>query len=299
MAATLLQIAVSGMVTGCVYALAAISLLVVFKSTEIVNFGGGDLLMFGAYIGLLCIDYFDLSYGLAALVTAIAMFVIGVAFEWLVLRTLRGRHDPSRVLVSLVIATLGLAYVLRGTVRLFNYTEDVRRLPRILHGPPLFIGPIVLQSQDLAIVGASALFVALLFAFFEYSWLGKALRAASVNPRAAELIGIRVSHMRLLSWGVACIVAGMAGVLIGGKIPMTPDFGSQLLFLTFAAATIGGFHSLPGCIVGGVLLGVVQNLVGFFLSSSTIAVAPFVIIMLVLVFKPQGLFGAQPSMKKV
>jgi branched-chain amino acid transport system permease protein len=298
-AGTILQILVSGVVTGCVYALIAISLLIVFKSTEIVNFGGGDVMMFGAYIGLLCIDHFQLSYGLTVPITAVAMFVIGLAFERSVLRTLRGRLDPSRVLVSLVIATLGLSYTLRGTVRLFNYTDDVRRLPSILHGPPLFIGPLVIPLQDLAIVVISTLLVVALFAFFELTWLGKALRAASANPRAAELVGIKVSRLRLISWGLACAVAGVGGLLIGGKIPMTPDFGVQMLFLAFAAATIGGFQSMPGCIIGGILLGVVQNVVGFMVSSSAIAVAPFVVIMLVLILKPQGLLGRQMAVKKV
>ncbi len=299
MTATLLQILTSGILTGCVYSLAAISLLIVFKSTEIINFSGGDLLMFGAYASLLCIDHFALSYGLTALVTVVAMFVLGVAFESGILRILRGRLDPSRVIVSLVIATLGFSYALRGTVRLFNYTDEVRRLPPIWRGAPVFIGPIVIQRQDLAIIAVSALLVAALFAFFEYSWLGKALRAASVNPRAAELVGIKVSRMHLLSWGLACVVAGLGGLLIGGRIPMTPDFGVQILFLAFAAATIGGFQSLPGCIIGGVLLGVVQNVVGFFVSSAAIAVAPFLVIMLVLILKPQGLLGATTAVKKV
>jgi branched-chain amino acid transport system permease protein len=298
-AATLLQVISSGIVTGCIYALVALSLLIVFKSTEIVNFGGGDVLMFGAYVALLCIDHFGLGYGATLLVTSGTMFLVGAAFEVAVLRQVRGKLSPNRVLVSLVIATIGLAYALRGTVRLFSYTDDVRRLPVVLHGPPLFLGPIVVQRQDIVIMATTALMVLALFAFFHFTWLGKALRAASVNPRAAELVGIKIARMHVLSWGVACVTAGVGGILVGGKIPMTPDLGTQVAFLAFAAATIGGFKSLPGCIIGGILLGEVQNIVGFFISSASIAVAPFIVIMLVLVLMPQGLFGGAAAVKKV
>lgn len=298
-AATLLQILSSGVVTGGIYALVALSLLIVFKSTEIVNFGGGDVLMFGAYVAMLCQDYFGLGYGPTFLVTSCVMFALGAAFEAGVLRTVRGALSPSRVLVSLVITTIGLAYALRGVVRLFSYTDEVRRLPVLVRGPPLFLGPVVLQRQDVVIVAVTLSLVAALFAFFRYTWLGKALRAASVNPRAAELIGIKVARMRLFSWGLAFVIAGIGGILIGGKIPITPDFGTQIAFLAFAAATIGGFQSLPGCIMGGILLGVIQNMVGFFVSSASIAVAPFIVIMLVLVFLPQGLLGGGSALKKV
>lgn len=290
----------SGIATGCIYALLAISLVVIYKSTEVVNFAGGETVMTGAYLGMLALVYFGLPYVAAFGFAALGMFAIAGGFEFLVLRRIgsRDRHGPV-LLVSLVVATIGLAYMLRGIIRLFNYTEEPRRLAPLFPGPPVTIGPVFLQRQDVIIVAISVLAMAALFAFFRYTLAGKALQAISQNPAAATLIGIPVRRMRTYVWGGACALSAVAGLLIGAKFLVTPDFGSQVILLAFAAAIIGGFTSLPGCVIGGILLGIVQNLVGLFISSSAISVAPFLVIMLVLAFRPQGLFGGASHLRKV
>src|SRR5690606_5013910 len=153
-----------------------------------------------------------------------------------------------------------------------------------------FLGNVVLQPQDLAIVAISVVLILGLWAFFSLTLTGKALRATSQNPRAAALIGLPVRRMRMTTWGTASALAAVAGILLAPKLVMTPDMGI-IVILAFAAAVIGGFSSLPGCIVGGIVLGVIQNLVGLFISSQAISVAPFLVIMLILVLRPQGLFG--------
>jgi branched-chain amino acid transport system permease protein len=295
-----LQAAASGIVTGCVYALVALSLVIVYKSTDVVNFAGGELLMLGGYLGLLALIYFELSYPVMIVVVIVAMYAVGALFERITLGTVRGRRYSKNAeadLVPMVVATIGLGYLLKGAVRVVPYTEEVRRLPPLLSGPPIFVGDVILQQQDLAIIAATVVIMLVLTVFFGWTRTGKALRATSQNPRAAALIGIPVKSMRMIAWGLAASLAGIAGILLSPKLLMTPDMGNVVM-LAFAAAIIGGFSSLVGCVVGGVILGVVQNFIGILFSPQAMSVTPFFVIMLILVLRPQGLFG-ELAFKKV
>jgi branched-chain amino acid transport system permease protein len=286
-------------VTGCVYALVALSLVIVYKATDVVNFAGGELVMLGGYLGLLFLLWFGVPYLVMFLMVPVAVFLAGAAFERVTLRKVSGRALAKHVdLVPLVVATIGLSYLLKGAVRVVPFTEEVRRLPPLFSGAPIFMGDIVLQRQDVAIIVVTTLVMALLWLFFGHTLLGKALRATSQNARAAALIGIPVGSMRMAVWGLASAIAGIAGVLLAPKLLMTPDMGAVVM-LAFAAAIIGGFSSLPGCVVGGIALGVIQNLVGIFISPQAIAVTPFFVIMLVLLVRPEGLFGESVGLKKV
>jgi len=295
----ILQAIASGVVTGCVYALIALSLVIVYKSTDVINFAGGEIVMIGGYAGMFALLYLGFPYILIFVFAALATFVLGALFDRVVLHKVLGRAVPGQsILVAMVIATVGLSYVLKGSVRVVPYTEEVRRLPPFFTGEPIFIGPVVLQRQDVAIVAVALLIMAAIWAFFSLTLTGKALRATSQNPRAAALAGIPVRRMRLTVWGIACALSAIAGILLAPKLLMTPDMG-VIVILAFAAAIIGGFASLPGCILGGILLGVIQNLVGLFVGSNAISVAPFVVIMLILALRPQGLLGGRVVAKKV
>ena len=294
-----LQSTVSGVVTGCVYALIALSVVIIYKSTDVINFGGGEIVMVGAYLGLLGLQYLQMPYLFIFVFGAAITFIIGALFDRVVLTKVLGRAVPGQsIMVSMVLATVGLSYMLKGTVRLFPYADDVRRLPPFFTGEPIFLGNVILQRQDIAIVVVSLLVMVALWAFFSHTMTGKALRATSQNARAAALIGIPVRNMRMAVWGIASAMSAVAGILLASKLTMTPDMG-VLVILAFAAAAIGGFTSLPGCVVGGIILGVIQNLVGLFLSARAISVAPFMVIMIILVLRPQGLFGGPVVAKKV
>lgn len=295
----ILQAIASGIVTGCVYALIALSLVIVYKSTDVINFAGGEIVMIGGYAGMFALLYLGLPYILIFVVAALATFALGALFDRVVLHKVLGRAVPGQsILVAMVIATVGLSYVLKGSVRVVPYTEEVRRLPPFFSGEPIFIGSVVLQRQDVAIVAVAVLVMAAIWAFFSLTLTGKALRATSQNPRAAALVGIPVRRMRMTVWGIASALAAIAGILLAPKLLMTPDMG-VIVILAFAAAIIGGFASLPGCVIGGILLGVIQNLVGLYVGSNAISLAPFVVIMLILALRPQGLLGGRVVAKKV
>lgn len=289
----------SGVVTGCAYALVALSFVIINKATGVVNFAGGEMVMVGGYLCMLGMLVFGLPYALAFILVPLAMFVFGSLFDQAVLTKVIGRNaGKEHTLIAAVIATVGLSYALRGTVRLFKYTQEARALPSLVPGPPVMLFGIPLQRQDIAIVVITIVVMMGLWAFFQFTLPGKALRATSQNVRAAALVGIPVRVMRMTVWGIAAGIASIAGMLLAPKLLITPEMGS-ILMMGFAAAIIGGFTNLPGTIVGGILLGVIQNLVGLFVSANAITVTPFLLIMLVLIVRPQGLFGGPVQVKKV
>lgn len=297
--ALILQALASGVVTGCVYSLIALSLVIVYKSTDVINFAGGEIVMVGGYIGMFALLFLGIPYVLIFVFSALATFALGAAFDRVVLHKVLGRAVPGQsILVAMVIATVGLSYVLKGSARVVPYTEEVRRLPPLFTGEPIILGSVILQPQDLAIVVIAVAVMLALWGFFAFTLTGKALRATSQNPRAAALVGIPVRTMRMTVWGIASALAAIAGILLAPKLLMTPDMG-VIVILAFAAAIIGGFTSLPGCIVGGIVLGVIQNLVGLYVASNAISVAPFIVIMLILALRPQGLLGGRVVAKKV
>ncbi|MFI4986118.1 MAG: branched-chain amino acid ABC transporter permease [Alphaproteobacteria bacterium] len=289
----------SGIVTGCIYALVALSLVIVYKATDVVNFAGGELVMIGAYLGLFLLVYLDAPYAVMFAAVPVLVFALGALFDRITLRRVGGSGIAKHAeLVPLVVATIGFSYLLKGAVRVVPYTEEVRRLPPLFQGASIFLGDVVLQRQDIAIIAATTAIMAALWFFFRFTLIGKALRATSQNARAAALSGIPVPTMRMAVWGLASAIAGVAGVLLAPKLLMTPDMGAVVM-LAFAAAIVGGFSSLPGCVLGGIVLGVVQNLVGIFVSPQAITVTPFFVIMLVLLVRPQGLLGEAVAPKKV
>ncbi len=299
MSPLLLQAVVSGLVTGCVYALVALSLVIIYKSTDLVNFGGGELVMIGAYLALLVAVRFGLGYPVMFAVAVTAGFAIGALFDRVTLTRVGGRGSRrATAVVPMIVATIGLSYLLKGAVRVVPYTEEPRRLEPLWRGDPLFLGDVVLQWQDVGIVAVTTAVMAGLWLFFRFTLLGKGLRATSQGPRAAALVGMPVSAFRMGVWGLSGAIAGIAGILLAPKLLMTPDMGGVVM-LAFAAAAVGGFTSLPGCVVGGMIIGVVQNLVGVLLSPQAIAVTPFFVIMIVLLVRPQGLFGEVIAPKKV
>ena len=289
----------SGVVTGCVYALVALSLVIVYKSTDVVNFAGGELVMIGAYMGLFILLGLEWPYVALFVMVPTGEFVLGGLFTRFSLDKVSGRAMVKHAnLVPLVVATIALSYLLKGIVRVIPFTEEVRRLPPLMTGPPIFLGDVVIQQQDIAIVLVTTVVMVILWLFFGHTFVGKALRATSQNTRAAALLGIPVNLMKLSVWGLSAAIAGIAGILLAPKLLMTPDMGTVVM-LAFAAAIIGGFSSLPGCVVGGIALGILQNMVGIFISPQAIAVTPFFVIMLVLLFKPQGFFDTTLAVKKV
>ncbi|OZI69431.1 branched-chain amino acid ABC transporter permease [Bordetella genomosp. 2] len=285
----------SGLVTGSVYALLAIAVVIIFKTTDVPNFAQGEIFMLGGYIALFLMLVAGWRYAAAIVVTLAAVAALSGLFQRVVMERVIASKGVG---VQLVIATLGLAYALKGLVRQSGLGDTPRSLPSLLPGDPVIIGDAVLTTLDLAIFATAVLVMLLLFAMFAYTRAGKAMRAVGMNPKAARLVGVNLPRIRMMVWALSGLISAVAALLITRKILITPDIG-HIAILAYAAAIVGGINSVPGAVLGGFVIGIAENLVGLFVSTNAIVVAPFVAIMVVLLLRPQGLLGGKLQVKKV
>ncbi len=284
----------SGLVTGSVYALLALAIVAIFKTTDVPNFAQGEMLMMAGYVALMLL-LSDVPYAAVIFMTLIAMALVGALFQRVVMERVTGSRGVG---VQLVIATLGLAYVLKGLVRQTGLGDTPRSLPALFSSDTVMIGDAVLTHLDVAIFVVAVLVMVLIYLMFTRTRVGKAMRAVGMNPKAAQIVGIRLSRIRMMVWALAGVISAVAALLITPKVLITPDI-AHMAILAYAAAIVGGFTSLPGAVVGGLLIGVIENLVGLFISTNAIVVAPFLAILVTLIVRPQGLLGGKVQVKKV
>ena len=285
----------SGLVTGSVYALLALAIVAVFKTTDVPNFAQGEMLMMAGYVALSLLLLAHLPYAVVIPLTLAVMALGGALFQRVVMERVTGSRGVG---VQLVIATLGLAYVLKGLVRQTGLGDTPRSLPSLFSSDTVMIGDAALTQLDIAIFVVAVVVMVLIYLMFTHTRIGKAMRAVGMNPRAAQIVGIRLSRIRMMVWALAGLISAIAALLITPKVLVTPDI-AHITILAYAAAIVGGFTSLPGAVVGGLLIGVVENMVGLFISTNAIVVAPFLAILVTLIVRPQGLLGGKTQVKKV
>ena len=282
----LLQLLIGGVAQGCIYGLIALGFVLIYKATETVSFAQGDLMMVGAFGGLLTMTLLGFPFWVSVLAAVIGMGLFGVLLERMVIRPILGQ--PA---FSIVMLTIGVGYVLRGVITMIpNIGTDTHSLAVPYAGEVLNLGGLVLAAEQLVIIGVTAVLCAGLFAMFKYSKLGIAMQAASQNQLAAYYMGIPVKRLNGLVWGLAAGVAAIAGLLLAPITFVHANMGFIGL-KAFPAAVVGGFGSLPGAIVGGLVIGVVEALSGFYLPEGFKDIAPYIVVLLMLVLKPNGLFG--------
>jgi branched-chain amino acid transport system permease protein len=285
----------SGLVTGSVYALMAIAIVAIFKTTDVPNFAQGELFMIGGYVALTLLLIAGLPYAVVIPVTIVVVAAGAALFQRVVMERVTASKGVGP---QLVIATLGLAYTLKGLVRQTGLGDTPRSLPSLIPSDPVIIGDAFLTRLDVAIFITSVIVMLLIYFMFSRTRIGKAMRAVGMNPRAAQIVGIRLSRIRMLVWAMAGVISAVAALLITPKVLITPDI-AHIAILAYAAAIVGGFTSLPGAVLGGLIIGIVENLVGLFISTNAIVVAPFLAILVTLVVRPQGILGGKPQVKKV
>jgi len=285
----------SGLVTGSIYALLAVAVVIVFKATDVPNFAQGEIFMVGGYVALFLILVLNWHYALVIPATLLMVAVICAFFQRVVMeRVIRAKG----VEVQLVIATLGLSYVLKGAVRQTGLGDAPRSLPSLIQPDTVIIGQAVLTRLDLMILFTALAVMAGLYFLFNHTRIGKAMRAVGMNPKAAQIVGVSLVRIRMAVWALAGLISAISAILITRKILITPDIG-HIAILAFAAAIVGGITSIPGAIVGGFIIGIAENLVGLFVSTNAIVVAPFLAILIVLIVRPQGILGGKVQVKKV
>ena len=278
----------SGLTTGSLYALIALGIVVVNKATGVINFAHGELFMFCGFVAWMLHVQMGVPY-LPSLLLAVAFgFLLGVMTDLIAFRPLKNAN-----IISLVLATIGVAFVLRGTARvIWGGKGDYLPFPPITSPEPVMIGEIMVIPQQLAVLAGAIVIMVVFAAFFRLTRAGKMMQATADNAKAATLVGIRVDRIYMLAFGTGAAIAGAAAVLMAPLTLLYPDMGFAFFIKGFAAAVLGGLTSLPGAVLGGIAIGIIEALAGGYIHSSFIEVSAFIVIMFVLVVRPTGLLGA-------
>lgn len=279
-----LQLLVSGVAQGCIYGLIALGFVLIYKATETVSFAQGELMMLGAFVGLALTVF--VPFWVSVIGAIVVMTALGIALERVVIRPILGQ--PA---FSIVMLTIGIGYVARGAITMVpNVGTDTHTLPVPYRNATVEMGGVVFAVEQIAVIVVTALLSALLYFGFRYSKIGVAMQASSQNQLAAYYMGIPVKRLNGLVWGLAAAVAAIAGLLLAPITFVHANMGIIAL-KAFPAAVVGGFGSLPGAIVGGIVIGVVESLSGFYLPEGFKDVAAYIVVLLMLAVMPNGLFG--------
>jgi branched-chain amino acid transport system permease protein len=281
------QQVVDGLASGGIYASLALAIVLVYRSTRVINFAQGEMAMFTTFIAWTLLQH-GFSYWPAFVLTLLIAFAGGAAIEEALIRPVRNRPP-----LTTIIVTLGLFVALNGAAT-WEWGGDVKDFPSPFSTRPVHVGGVAFSIQDLGIIGVSLGLVILLWLFFRFTKLGLALRAAAVNPDESRLVGVRVPWMLALGWGLAAMLGAVSGLMVAPIVFLEPNMMQGVLLYAFAAAVLGGLDSPLGAVVGGLLLGVTLNLLGTyvdFIGSELQLAVGLTIILGVLLVRPAGLFG--------
>jgi branched-chain amino acid transport system permease protein len=284
---SVLQQVVTGLGTGGIYACVALALVMIYRATDVVNFAQGEMAMFSTYLAWSLLQA-GLPYWLAFAATMAISFAAGMLIQKVVIRPMQ-----QAPVLTIVIVTIGLL-VIFNSIAGWIYTYTQKPFPSPFPERPIHLGPIVFSAHYVGEIAVTLAMLGLLYGFFRHTRLGLGMRAAAQDPLASRLAGIRVNSMLSLGWGLAAAVGAVAGMMVAPVVFLEPNMMGGVLIYAFAAATLGGFSSPGGAVLGGLVVGTLENLVGTYVPligtelKLTVALALIVVVLLV---KPTGFFG--------
>ena len=281
---TFLHQVIAGLATGGIYASVALALVMIYQATHLVNFAQGEIAMFATYIAWTLIQS-GMPYWAAFFLTVIIAFVMGVVIERVIVRPV----EQAPVL-SVVVVFIGLLVIFNSMAG-WIYTYTIKTFPSPFPTEAPF-GSRLVSSHELGAIGVTLVVLVLLYAFFRFTPLGLAMRAAAQNPESSRLVGIRVGWMLALGWGLASAIGAIAGMMVAPVVFLDPNMMSGILLYAFAAALVGGIDSPGGAVLGGFIVGVLENVLGAYVIGNELKLSvALVLIIGVLVIRPSGLFG--------
>jgi branched-chain amino acid transport system permease protein len=286
----LLQLIVGGTAQGCVYGLIALGFVLIYKATEMVNFAQGDLMMLGAFVALTFIGTMGLNYWVGFLLAALCMAVFGYLLDALILRRIIGQPQ-----FAIVILTISLGFLFRAGAG-FIWGHETQGFETPFTNRIINAGGVILPLESISMIAGTLLLALLLYLFFNFTKLGNAMQASSQNQLAAYYMGIPVKRINSLIWAISAIVATIAGVLLSPVSLVDPSIGF-LGIKAFAAAVVGGFGSLLGTVLGGLIVGISETLAGRYLPPGFKEIVAYLIMLIVLMVRPQGLFSTMQRKK--
>jgi len=289
------QQVVAGLGSGAIYGALALALVLIHRATGVINFAQGEMAMFTTYIAWTLTENHGWSYWPAFVVTLAFAFVLGVGVQRVVIAPV-----ANASVLTIVIMTIGLVLTFNGLASLI-WSAEIRAFPSPFPNETWQIGGVSVSQQDVGTFAVVLALVALLWAFFQFTKVGLALRASALNPDASRLVGVRVGWMLAIGWGLAAMLGAVAGMLAAPTVLLDPNMMQAILIYAFAAAVLGGIDSPLGAVAGGLLLGVGLNLIGTysdFVGADLKLPVALLIILVVLLVRPAGLFG-KPVTRRV
>lgn len=287
------QLIISGLAIGSLYALIALAMVIIYKTSEVLNFAQGDMAMVSTFVAYMLLEDYHLPFPMAFGLSLVFALLLGMALEFLFLRRAK---NPT--ILGLLVITLGCEMILYGLAA-WKWGAEQKSLPFPISDTRVYhLGRVVVSELNLWTFAICIVAMGLLFVFFRYTKVGIAMKATQQNPVSARLMGIRTKRIFSLTWGLSSLIGALAGLLIAPIATLDPYMMLDPLLKGFAAAVLGGMTSLPGAALGGFILGVIENLFGGYISLEFKSVVAFVIIVVVLCIRPSGLL-ARHYIKKV
>lgn len=285
-----LQLLVNGLVIGSVYAMVALGFVLIYKASDVINFAQGELLLIGAFTCLTLVTGFQLPFWVALIISLAFSFLLGLMVERMVLRKF-----INKPIISVIMVTLGISSAMKGIMQM-TWGTSTRTFPEIFPSEPVHLGDVVISQVYLWSLVISMILLLLFTIFFKYSTMGIAMRATADDQQAALSMGISVKVVFAAAWAISALVSAIGGIVLGNINGV--NFSLSHIGLTvLPVAILGGLDSIPGAIIGGLLIGILENMAGGYIDplvgGGAKVVAPYIILVLILMIKPYGLFGKQ------
>jgi branched-chain amino acid transport system permease protein len=287
----LLQTIVSGFTIGCIYGLAALGLVLIYKTTDVVNFAQGEMAMFTTFISYILLSKYGFPYYTTFGLSLLFAVVLGIVVHQIIMRPVQ-----KAPMLNQIVLTLALYMFLRGIAGIIWGHIPVG-YPEAVPGEPYQFGQVFIKPNELFVIGVSVFLMIVFYMLFQYTKIGLAMRAAAQDVGTAQLMGVKVLGIFTCTWAIGSLLGGVAGMLIAPITFLDPNMMQEISILAFAAAVLGGFVSLPGAVVGGLFIGIFENLVATYISTELKTPLVFLLIIFILYVRPNGLFGVEYARK--
>jgi branched-chain amino acid transport system permease protein len=285
------QLLATGLAMGSIYALVALGFVLIFNAVNVVNFAQGEFVMVPAFVAVWLISFLKIPFPFAYLLTLIFMAIFGIVFQRVAYYPLRNRS-----FLPVIISTIGVSIFLKNAAQLV-FGAEPQLMPRPTSSNVLNLRGVCIDPQHVVIIVVTLILLVLQHLFFERTSLGKKMQATAQDKEMARLLGVRVSRMIVLTFVYSSMLGAVAGMLIGPIFYVSKEMGAMLGLKAFCSTIVGGFGSIPGAILGGLFLGVIEVFSSYYISSAYRDAFAFIILILVLLFRPQGFFGEKIAEK--
>ncbi|WP_216829845.1 branched-chain amino acid ABC transporter permease [Alkalihalobacterium elongatum] len=288
-----MQILVSGLIFGCIYGLAALGLVLIYKTTDIVNFAQGEMAMVTTFVSFVFLTQFELGYFISFILALLFGAIFGTVVHQLIMKRVQSAPHLNQIVV-----TLGLFMIFNGAAGLI-WGHKPTGYPQAIQGNSIQIGNVFITPNEIFVIVLTIVLMLIFFVLFRFTKIGLAMRASSQDIKASQLMGIKVTTVFTATWAVGAILGGVAGMMTAPITFLDTHMMADVLIMAFAAAVLGGFVSLPGALIGGIIIGIFGNLISYYIAPEMKLVYTFLLIIIVLYIRPQGIFGGTQTVKKV